>query len=46
MYTLRENLAYSAAGKALATVIRNSFYSKARVHWVQQAFADLSLKNI
>lgn len=47
-YTLREKLAYSKAGKLLATVLRNCIYKNARIHWVQQALADIdfgSLRN-
>ena len=46
MYSFREALAYSAAGKALCTLIRNAYYPKARVHWVQQALADLSFSKL
>ena len=40
MYQLREKVAYSKLGKFVATIVRNKFYPEARVHWVQQAFAD------
>ena len=46
MYSFREALAYSAAGKALATLIRNTCYPKARIHWVQQALADASFSKL
>lgn len=46
MYTLREKLAYSIPGKLLATIIRNALYPNARVHWIQQCFADLSFKAV
>lgn len=39
-YRIREVLAYSALGKILATWVRDRWYPKCRVHWVQQAFAD------
>jgi hypothetical protein len=45
-YTLREKLAYSKAGKALATLVRDRFYPDCRVHWVQQALADLDLRKL
>jgi hypothetical protein len=44
IHSLREKLAYSALGKCIAAVVRNSFYPTARIHWVQQAFADFSFK--
>lgn len=40
MHQLREKIAYSKLGKFVATIVRNKFYPEARVHWVQQAFAD------
>jgi len=40
-YTIREKLAYSKAGKIVATIIRNRMYPDSRVHWVQQALADM-----
>ena len=45
-YPLREKLAYSKAGKALATIIRDCKYPNARVHWVQQALADMSFRQL
>jgi hypothetical protein len=46
MYALREKLAYSKAGKAIATILRNAIYKDSRIHWVQQAMADLSFKKL
>lgn len=43
-YRIREKLAYSAPGKFVFTKIRDRFYPNSRVHWVQQAFADLNFK--
>ena len=39
-YRIREKLAYSLLGKLIATIARNLFWKQARVHWIQQAFAD------
>ena len=41
-YRIREKLAYSFFGKLIATVARNLVWKQARVHWIQQAFADWS----
>ena len=41
-YRIREKRAYSKIGKLVATVARNLSWKQARVHWVQQAFADWS----
>ena len=46
MYEIREKMAYSKIGKLIATLARNAFYKNARVHWVQQAFADWNLRNL
>ena len=46
MYALREKLAYSKVGKTVATLIRNTMYKDCRVHWVQQALADLNFKKL
>jgi hypothetical protein len=46
MYTITEKLAYSKAGKAVATILRNTIYKDSRIHWVQQAMADLSFKKL
>lgn len=46
LYTIREKLAYSKAGKAAATIIRNKWFPQARVHWVQQALADADFSRI
>jgi len=40
-YSIREKLAYSAAGRIIATIVRNAVFPQSRVHWVQQAFADM-----
>ena len=40
-YQVREQLAYSRPGKAAATLLRDVFYPKERVHWVQQRLAEL-----
>ena len=45
-YTIREKLAYSKAGKIIATIIRNRMFPNSRVHWVQQALADLHFSNL
>lgn len=45
-YTITEKLAYSKVGKVVATMIRNAYYKEARVHWVQQAMAELSFKKL
>lgn len=46
LYRIREKLAYSAAGKMVATAIRNRFYPQARIHWVQQSIADASFSKL
>jgi hypothetical protein len=46
MYTITEKLAYSKLGKALATVLRNTIYKDSRIHWVQQALAEMSFKKL
>ena len=43
-YRIREKLAYSRLGKLLATWIRNRYFPAARVHWVQQALTECSLR--
>ena len=43
-YQIREKLAYSKLGKLVATIARNLIWKRARVHWVQQAFADGSAR--
>ena len=43
-YRIREKIAYSRAGKLAATIIRNRYFPNARVHWVQQALAECSLR--
>lgn len=43
-YHIREKLIYSKLGKFIATVARDLIWKQARVHWVQQAFADNSLR--
>ena len=45
-YSIREKLAYSKAGKLVATLIRNTIYKESRIHWVQQAMADCSFKSL
>jgi hypothetical protein len=42
-YRIRETIAYSRVGKLVATLVRNLCFPNARVHWVQQAFADFSM---
>jgi len=46
MYSLREKLAYSKAGKMVATILRNRMFPNSRVHWVQQALADMSFARL
>ena len=46
MYAITEKLAYSKAGKAIATLIRNAYYKNSRVHWVQQAMAEMNFKRL
>jgi hypothetical protein len=46
MYTLREKLAYSKLGKLIATALRNKVYKGSRVHWVQQAMAELNFSGL
>jgi hypothetical protein len=46
MYQVREKLAYSVIGKAVATLLRNAIYKRSRVHWVQQAFADCNFSKL
>lgn len=46
LYSIREKMAYSAIGKMIATLARDVFFPKCRVHWVQQAFADLSTRSL
>lgn len=43
-YLIREKAAYSMLGKLIATIVRNYYFPNARVHWVQQAFAEFSLR--
>ena len=45
-YQITEKLAYSKAGKAIATVLRDRFYPNCRVHWVQQSIAELNFKKL
>lgn len=45
-YTLRTKLAYSALGKAIATIVRDRYFPKCRVHWVQHAFVDLTTSKL
>lgn len=45
-YTLREKMAYSKVGKMVATVIRDRCYKGSRVHWVQQALADMDFSKL
>ena len=46
MYQVREKLAYSIVGKAIATMLRNTMYKHSRVHWVQQALADWNFSKL
>ena len=46
MYTITEKLAYSRVGKAIATMLRNTIYKDSRVHWVQQAMAEINFKRL
>lgn len=46
MYAITEKLAYSKAGKAVATMLRNVIYKDSRVHWVQQAMAEMNFKKL
>lgn len=46
MYAITEKLAYSKAGKAVATMLRNAIYKDSRVHWVQQAMAEMNFKKL
>jgi hypothetical protein len=41
LYIIREKIAYSRVGKIVATVIRDVLFPNSRIHWVQQALADL-----
>ena len=43
---IREKMAYSKIGKMVATLIRNRRYPNARVHWIQQALADLNFSGL
>lgn len=45
-YRIREKLAYSKAGKVLATVVRDRWFPESRVHWVQQAMADANFRGL
>lgn len=45
-YRIREKLAYSLIGRLIATVVRNVWFPNCRRHWVQQAFAEWSLRGI
>jgi hypothetical protein len=40
LYRTREKLAYSRPGKFLATLLRDRYFPRSRVHWVQQALSD------
>lgn len=46
MYAITEKLAYSKAGKVVATILRNAIYKDSRIHWVQQAMADMNFKKL
>ena len=46
MYAITEKLAYSKAGKLVATLMRNTIYKDSRIHWVQQAMADMNFKKL
>lgn len=46
MYAITEKLAYSKAGKAVATILRNTLYKDSRIHWVQQAMAEMNFKKL
>jgi hypothetical protein len=43
-YRIREKLAYSHIGYYVATRIRNRYFQTCRTHWVQQAFAEWSMR--
>lgn len=42
-YQIREKVAYSKLGKLVATMARDLYFPSAKVHWIQQAFADWSV---
>lgn len=46
MYSIREKLAYSVIGKLVARLIRNKFYPNARIHWIQQALAEMNFSRV
>lgn len=45
-YRIREKLAYSLIGRLIATVVRDRCFPTCRTHWLQQAFAEWSLRVI
>jgi hypothetical protein len=46
LYSIREKMAYSAAGKIIAKIIRDKKYPHARIHWVQQSLADFDFTKL
>ena len=46
MNAIFEKLAYSKAGKFVATILRNKYFPDSRVHWVQQALADRTFRSL
>jgi hypothetical protein len=45
-YTIREKAAYSKAGKAMAKALQHLMFRNSRVHWIQQAMADLDFSKL
>jgi hypothetical protein len=45
-YSIREKLAYSTIGKLVATMLRNRLFPHSRIHWVQQAMADMRFSGL
>jgi hypothetical protein len=46
IYTITEKLAYSKAGKLVATIVRNRYFPTCRVHWVQQGMAEMNFSKL
>lgn len=41
-----EKLAYSKIGKAVCTILQKVKYKNSRIHWIQQAMADMDFSKL
>ena len=46
LYSITEKIAYSKAGKMVATLLRNRFYPNCRIHWIQDAIATFNFSRL